>query len=52
MLQGFIAMIGFIGAIAYGTYQVRNPSNSENTQIGFLFAIAFSMGFMVGPGIN
>ena len=52
MLQGFIAMIGFMIAMGYGVYQVRNPANSENMQMMFLFLIAFSMGFMVGPGIN
>ena len=41
-------MIGF----AFCTYQVRNPRNSENTQLLYLFGLAFAMGCMVGPGIN
>ena len=52
MMQGFIVMIGFMIAFGYGSYQVRNPANSENTQIAYLLCIAFSMGFLVGPGIN
>ena len=52
MIQGFIMMILFMMGFGYCSYQVRNPSNSENTQIAYLLGIAFSMGFMVGPGIN
>ena len=52
VLQGFMMMMLWIAAFAYGSYQVRNPSISENMQIMWLLSIAFSMGFMVGPGIN
>ena len=31
MLSGFIFMILFMIAFGYGVYQIRNPSNSENT---------------------
>ena len=52
MFTGFLTMIGFVLAFAYCTYQIRNPGNSENIQIAYLLGLAFSMGFMVGPGIN
>lgn len=52
MITGFLAMIGFMLAFAYCSYQIRNPGNSENVQIAYLLCLAFSMGFMVGPGIN
>ena len=31
MLSGFIFMILFMIAFGYGVYQIRSPSNSENT---------------------
>lgn len=52
MLGGFIFMILFMIAFAYGIYQIRSPHNSENTQIGWLLLIAFSLGFITGPGIH
>ena len=45
-------MILFMILMGVCSYQVRNPNNSENTQIMYLLAVAFSMGFLVGPGIN
>ena len=52
MIQGFIMMIGFMLAFAWCSSQVRNPANSENTQISYLLGIAFSLGFLIGPGMN
>lgn len=45
-------MIIFMIGMAVCMYQVKNPNNSENTQIMYMLACAFSMGFLVGPGIN
>ena len=45
-------MIIFMVLFAFLAYQTKNPNNSENTQIMYLMAAAFSMGFLVGPGIN
>ena len=45
-------MLIWMAAFGYATYQISNRNNSENTQIGWLFCLAFAMGFMVGPGIN
>jgi hypothetical protein len=36
----------------YATYQVKNLNNSENTQIAWMLAAAFGLGFVVGPGIG
>ena len=52
MIEGFLMMMLYMLAFAYCTYQVRNPNNSENVQILYMLGIAFSMGFMAGPGIN
>lgn len=52
MLSGFIFMILFMIAFAYGVYQIRSPYNSENVQIMWLLVIAFSLGFISGPGIH
>mmetsp|Transcript_37089 Transcript_37089/g.45251 ORF Transcript_37089/g.45251 Transcript_37089/m.45251 type:complete len:160 (-) Transcript_37089:421-900(-) len=52
LVQGFIMMMLYMAAFAYCSYQVRNPRNSENIQILYMLGIAFSMGFMAGPGIN
>ena len=52
MIQGFLLMLGFMLALAYCSYQVHNPHNSQNSQIGYMLGIAFAMGFLVGPGIN
>ena len=52
MLQGFIFMIVFMCAFGWGVYQIRNPHNSENTQIMWLLCIAFSLGWISGPGIH
>ena len=51
-LTGFFAMMLYMIGFAFCTYQVRNPANSANTQLYYLFALAFAMGCMTGPGIN
>ena len=45
-------MLAFMAVLMVCMYGVKNPNNSENTQIMYLLACAFSMGFLVGPGIN
>lgn len=52
IIQGFLLMMAFIGLSAFCTYQTRNPVNSENVQIAYMLGLAFSMGFISGPGIN
>jgi len=52
MIGGFIMMILFMFLQMFFIYQVKNPNNSEQSQIGYLLALAFAMGFMVGPGIH
>ena len=52
LLQGFLMMILYMIAMTYCIFQVRNPNNSENTQIMWMLGIAFTMGLVSGPGIN
>ena len=51
-VQGFIMMILFMFLQIYLIAQIANKTHSEQTRIGYLLALAFAMGFMVGPGIN
>merc|ERR1712165_684313 len=48
----YTTLLTTTGTCALGMYLISNRNNSENTQIGWLFCLAFAMGFMVGPGIN
>ena len=52
MIQGFLIMILNMVLMLYATYQVKNLNNSENTQIAWMLAAAFGLGFVVGPGIG
>lgn len=36
-------------AMGYAMYKVMNVYENENTRMGWLWALAFSMGYMVGP---
>ena len=38
--------------MVYASYQVKNVTNSENTQIAWMLLAAFGLGFVVGPGIG
>ena len=51
MIQGFLVMVLNIFLLIYATFQVKNPSNTENTQIFWMLAAAFGIGFVAGPGI-
>jgi len=52
MFTGFLMTLASIFGMIYFMYQVNSSSNSESTQIGYLLAFAFFMGFQAGPGIH
>jgi len=49
ILSGFIWSFVAMIAMAYMMYKVSNVHENEQTRIGYLWALAFSMGFLVGP---
>jgi len=49
ILSGFMMQIAAMIIMAYAMYKVTNIYENENTRIGYLWALAFGMGFMVGP---
>ena len=49
ILSGFLMnMVTFV-AMAYAMYKVMNVYESESSRIGWLWALAFGMGYLVGP---
>lgn len=52
VLSGFLwQMVSMIG-MGYMMYQISNHNNDEKTRIGYLWALSFFMGYLVGPAIN
>ena len=49
ILSGFMMQIAAMVVMAYAMYKVTNIYENENTRIGYLWALAFGMGYMVGP---
>ena len=49
IMQGFIFTFCALIGMGFMTYKVSNRQEDENTRIGYLWAIAFCMGFLVGP---
>ena len=49
VFSGFISQFIFMIGMAYGMYKVTNIYEPEQTRMGYLWAVAFSMGFLVGP---
>lgn len=52
LLTGFLFTILAIVAIGFLMYQVSNHALSESERIGYLWALAFFMGFEIGPAIH
>lgn len=52
ILSGWFMQFASIIAMAYMMYKVTNVYDSDNTRIGYLWALAFFMGFLVGPLIH
>jgi hypothetical protein len=49
ILSGFFVSIMIFVGMAYAMYKVTNSMESENTRMGYLWALAFGMGYLVGP---
>lgn len=49
ILSGFILSIIIFLLSCYLLYQVHNTNLPESSRVGFLLALAFMMGFEVGP---
>lgn len=47
-LLNFLAMIG----MAYMVYKISNRYENEQSRIGYLWALSFCMGYLVGPAIH
>ena len=52
LMEGFIYTLVSIAVLGYGFFQVSNRSNPEDTRKSFLYAIAFFMGFLIGPAMH
>ena len=49
ILSGFISQFVIMIGMGYAMYKVTNIYNDEKERIGYLWALAFCMGFLVGP---
>lgn len=52
LMEGFFALIASIAVLGYCGYQVSNRQNPEDSRKGFLYLIAFFMGFLIGPAMH
>ena len=49
IFSGFIMTMVCIIGMGYMTYKISNVYEDDNTRLGYLWALAFFMGFLVGP---
>merc|ERR1712086_2931 len=52
VLQGFLWTVGIMIGMGYLTFKVADRSAPESERIGYLWAISFCMGFLVGPAMH
>ena len=52
VVSGFIAQFAAMIGMAYMTYKVSNTYESESSRLGYLKALSFCMGYLVGPLIH
>lgn len=52
VFSGFIMSIAVVMGMAYLMFKVTDHMLDENTRMGYLWALAFSLGFMVGPAMH
>jgi len=52
ILNGFFMSIAVMMGIGYLSYQIASPYKPENERMGFMWALAFCMGFLVGPAMH
>ena len=50
--SGFFVSILIMVGLGFCMYQIQNPNNTESAQIGWLWGLAFAMGWMSGPGMH
>merc|ERR1712224_46782 len=52
VLQGFIWTVAIMIGMGFATYKIQFANAPESERIGYLWALAFSMGFLVGPAMH
>ena len=52
VLNGFFVSIIVMMGMAYLSYKVSNPYMPEKERMGYMWALAFSLGFLVGPAMH
>ena len=52
IIQGFLLNFVSIVLSIFFIYQAMNRMNSESTRRNFLYALAFQLGFLVGPAMH
>ena len=52
VLNGFYMSILSIIGISFLTYKICTPYASESEKMGYMWALAFSLGFLTGPAIH
>merc|ERR1712032_1786996 len=52
VFSGFFMTILIVIGMTYLTYKICTPYASESEKMGYMWALAFSMGFMTGPAMH
>jgi uncharacterized membrane protein HdeD (DUF308 family) len=52
MLTGWLWMFASMIGMAYLVYKISNRQGDEQTRIGYLWALSFCMGYLIGPAIH
>ena len=52
LMTGFISEILVFIGLAYLVYKVLDKSQSDEKRLGYLWALAFAMGYLVGPAMH
>ena len=52
VLQGFMWTVAILIGMGWCMYKVSNRQDHEQTRMGYLWALAFCMGYLAGPAIH
>lgn len=52
VLSGFLWSMASMIGMAYLMYKITNQYDDEKTRIGYLWALSFCMGYLIGPAIH
>ena len=52
ILSGFMWTVAILIGMAYLMYKITNKQENETTRMGYLWALSFCMGFLIGPAIH